>query len=72
MPPDQSLIDHLALDVISTVQERRLDELLDLRFLLPQRGAADQVRQETNLAFESCVDRGNNAVALGFRKGTHL
>jgi hypothetical protein len=68
MPANQSLINHLTLDVIPTFYKRRFDELLDLRFLLPQRGAADQVRQETNLAFKSCVDSDENAVALSFGK----
>ncbi len=71
MPANQGLINHLTLDVISTFYKRRFDELLDLRFLLPQRGAADQVRQETNLAFKSRVDSDENAVALSFGKSAH-
>ena len=68
MLANQGLFNHLTLDVISTVYKRRFDELLDLRFLLPQRGAADQVRQEINLAFKSRVDSDENAVALSFGK----
>ena len=68
MPANQGLINHLTLDGISTFYKRRFDELLDLRFLLPQRGATDQVRQETNLAFKSRVDSDENAFALRFGK----
>ncbi len=71
MPTNQGLINHLTLDIISTFYKRRFDELLDLGFLLPQRGAADQVRQETNLAFKGRVDSDENAVALSFGKSAH-
>ena len=66
MPADQGLIDHLTLDLISTFQKRRFDELLDFRFLLPQGGTPDQVRQEVYLVLKGRVDGGDNAFALSF------